>query len=212
MAVDKLLVRSINNTLLLGVGSLVIIIVFAVLIAYLVVRRPSVMNHAIDTASMLPYIMPGSVIGIAMVVAFSRPPIVLTGTMAIMIISFVIRRMPYSIRSANATLMQIPISIEEASISLGTSKLKTFVKITVPMMANGIVSGAILSWVAIVTELSSSIILYNNRNITLTMSAYVAISRGSYGLACAFSAVLTLLTTLSLLLYLYISKTEDIKL
>ena len=79
-------------------------------------------------------------------------------------------------------------------------------------MANGIVSGAILSWVAIVTELSSSIILYNNRNITLTMSAYVAISRGSYGLACAFSAVLTLLTTLSLLLYLYISKTEDIKL
>jgi len=161
---------------------------------------------------MLPYIMPGAIIGIALVVAFGQPPLVLSGTMAIMIISFVIRRIPYSIRSTNAILMQIPISVEEAAISLGASKLKTFVVITVPMMVNGIISGAILSWVAIVTELSSSIILYNNRNITLTMSTYVAISRGSYGLACAFSAILTLFTTVSLLLYLVISKTEDIRL
>ncbi|MHC1691546.1 MAG: ABC transporter permease [Sphaerochaetaceae bacterium] len=212
MAASKLLGRSISNTLVLGLGSLALIIVCAVLIAYLVVRRPNMRNHAIDTMSMLPYIMPGSVIGIAMVVAFGKPPLVLTGTMAIMIISFAIRRMPYSIRSATATLMQIPMSIEEASISLGTSKFKTFVQITVPMMANGIISGAILSWVSIVTELSSSIILYNNRTITLTMSAYVAISRGNYGLACAFSAVLTVLTSLSLLLYLFISKSEDIKL
>lgn len=211
-AVDKLLGRSIANTLILGVGALAIIILFAVLIAYLVVRRPGVANNAIDTMSMIPYIMPGSVIGIAMVVAFGKPPLVLTGTMAIMIASFVIRRMPYSIRSANATLMQIPMSVEEASISLGTSKLKTFATITVPMMANGIISGAILSWVSIVTELSSSIILYNNKTITLTMSAYVAISRGNYGLACAFSAVLTALTIVSLLLYLGISKTEDIEL
>ena len=80
------------------------------------------------------------------------------------------------------------------------------------MMSNGIISGAILSWVSIVTELSSSIILYNNKNITLTMSAYVAISRGNYGLACAFSAILTVLTAISLLVYLWVSKSEDIKL
>lgn len=212
VAIDKLLVRSINNTLILGLGSLAIIIVLSILIAYLVVRRRSVLNNVIDTLSMIPYILPGSVIGIALVIAFSRPPIVITGTMTILIISFVIRRMPYSIRAANATLMQIPISIEEASISLGTSKLKTFSKITVPMMSSGILSGAILSWVSIVTELSSSIILYNNRSITLTMSSYVAISRGNYGLACAFASVLTVLTSLSLLLYLYFSKAEDIDL
>ncbi len=212
MAMDKLLMRSIKNTLVLGFGALAIIIVFAVLIAYLVVRRPSWVNNVIDSLSMMPYIMPGAIIGIALVIAFGQPPLVLSGTMTIMIISFVIRRMPYSIRSTNAILMQIPMSIEEAAISLGASKLKTFVKITVPMMINGIISGAILSWVAIVTELSSSIILYNNRNITLTMSTYVAISRGSYGLACAFSAILTLLTTVSLLIYLAVSKTEDIRL
>lgn len=210
-AAKKLLARSIQNTLIFGVLSLVLIILLSVLIAYLVVRRSNLANHFIDTVSMLPYIMPGSVVGIAMVIAFSKKPIVLIGTMWIMILSLVIRRMPYTIRSATATLIQIPISIEEAAISLGASKLKTFFKVTVPMMSHGIVSGAILSWVAIVTELSSAIILYNNKTITLTMSAYVAISRGNYGVAAAFSAVLTVLTTISLFVYLAVSKTEDIK-
>jgi iron(III) transport system permease protein len=211
-AVDKLLGRSIKNTIVLGAGALAIIIVFAILIAYLVVRRTSFLNNAIDTTSMLPYIIPGSVIGLALIIAFGKRPFALTGTMTIMIIALVIRRMPYTIRSATARLMQIPMSIEEASISLGASKIKTFFMITTPMMSAGIISGAILSWVSIVTELSSAIILYNNRNITLTMSAYVAISRGNYGLAAAFSAILTVLTSISLIIYLGVSKTEDIKL
>ena len=211
-AMKKLLVRSINNTMIFGVISLLIIIILAILIAYLVVRRPKVLNHTIDTLSMLPYIMPGSIIGIALVIAFGKKPFALTGTMTIMIIALVIRRMPYTIRSATATLQNIPISTEEASISLGAGKLKTFFTVTTPMMANGIMSGAILSWVAIVTELSSAIILYNNKTITLTMSTYAAISRGNDGLACAFAAILTALTTLSLILYLAVTKSEDIKL
>lgn len=211
-ASKKLLMRSITNTTLMGLLSLGIIIVIAVLIAYMVVRRASVLNDTIDTLSMLPYIMPGAIIGLALLIAFGKKPFALTGTMTIMVIALVIRRLPYTIRSATATLMQISLSIEEAAISLGASKLKTFVTITIPMMASGIFSGAILSWVAIVTELSSAIILYNNRNITLTMSTYVAISRGNYGVAAAFASILTLVTTVSLLLYLAISKTEDVQL
>lgn len=211
-AAKKLLGVSIGNTLLFGVIALALIILFAILIAYLVVRRPRPLNHTIDTLSMLPYIMPGSVIGIALVIAFGRQPFALTGTMAIMIIALVIRRMPYTIRSATATLQNIPISTEEASLSLGAGKLKTFLTVTTPMMGNGIMSGAVLSWVAIVTELSSAIILYNNRTITLTMSTYVAISRGNDGLACAFAAILTGLTAVSLILYLAVTKSEDIKL
>ena len=209
-AVDKLLGRSIANTTIMGFAALAIIIIIAVLIAYLVVRRSSVMNNTIDTSAMLPYIMPGAVIGFALLLAFAKKPFALGGTMAIMILALVIRRLPYTIRSATATLMQISMSIEEAAISLGASKFKTFSRITVPMMANGIMSGAILSWVAIVTELSSSIILYNNKTITLTMSTYVAITRGNYGLAAAFAAILTVVTALSLLLYLRITKSEDI--
>lgn len=211
-AVKKLLVRSIKNTTVLGILSLAVIIIIAVLIAYLVVRRSSVLNNTIDTLSMLPYIMPGAVIGLALLIAFGRKPFALTGTLTIMVIALVIRRLPYTIRSATATLMQISMSIEEAAISLGASKAKTFLQITVPMMANGILSGAILSWVAIVTELSSSIILYNNKSITLTMSTYVAINRGNYGLAAAFAAILTVVTTVSLIIYMAVSKSEDVSL
>lgn len=208
-AVKKLLVRSTRNTLLIGVLALAVIIVLAIIISYLAVRRPSITNHAIDTVSMIPYIMPGSVVGIAMVTAFSSKPIVLVGTLIIMVMSVVIRRLPYTTRSATATLIQIPMSIEEAAISLGASKLKTFLKVTVPMMSNGILSGAILSWVAIVTELSSAIILYTNKTITLTLSCYIAVNRGQYGLAAAFATILTVITILSLLVYMKASKSED---
>ena len=211
-AAKKLMGRSIKNTAVMGILALIIIIIIAVLIAYLVVRRSSALNNTIDTISMLPYIMPGSVVGLGLLLAFGAKPIALTGTFAIMVISFVIRRLPYTIRSATATLMQISLSIEEAAISLGASKLKTFIQITVPMMANGILSGAILSWVAIVTEMSSSIILYSNKSITLTMSTYLAILRGNDGIAAAFATILTVVTIASLLLYLGISKSEDVKL
>ncbi len=211
-AAKKLMGRSIKNTTVMGIIALVIIIVIAVLIAYLVVRRSNVLNNTIDTISMLPYIMPGAVVGLGLLLAFGSGVLALTGTFAIMVISFVIRRLPYTIRSATATLMQISPSIEEAAISLGASKAKTFVKITVPMMANGILSGAILSWVAIVTEMSSSIILYSNKSITLTMSTYLAILRGNDGIATAFATILTVVTIVSLLLYLKISKSEDVRL
>lgn len=210
-AVDRLLERSIYNTLVMATIALVIIIVLSVLIAYLVVRRPNPVNNLIDTASMIPYIMPGAVIGIALVISFNRTPLALTGTMTIMIIALVIRRMPYTIRSATAALMHQPISMEEASRSLGASKLKTFWKVTVPLMSSGIASGAILSFVTIVTEMSAAIILYNNQTITLTMSAYVAITRGNYGLAAAFSSVLTLITAIILIVYLKFTKEEDVR-
>ena len=209
LAAKKLLTRSITNTVWYGVISLAIIILISVIVAYLVVRRSNPVNHAIDTMSMLPYIMPGAVVGIALVMAFGAKPFALTGTVTIMILNFVVRRMPYTIRSASACLMQISPSIEEAAISLGASKAKTFARITVPMMSSGIISGAILSWVAIVTELSGSIILYNNKTITLTMSTYVNINRGNYGIACAFAAILQVVTIISLLVYIKISKSED---
>lgn len=155
--------NTIFNTIFIGVTTLIVIVLFAILIAYLVVRRKSFLNNAIDTVSMLPYIIPGSVVGIALIVSFKSGWLTLTGTAAIMIIAMCIRRIPYTIRSSVATLQQIPLSIEEAAISLGTSKPKTFFRITVPMMSSGIIAGAILSWVSVITELSSSIMLYSVR-------------------------------------------------
>lgn len=211
LALKKKLLLATSNTVVMGAIALAVIILLAILIAYVVVRRSSVLSHSIDTVAMLPYIMPGAVIGISLLIAYGSKPLALTGTMTIMILSFIIRRLPYTIRSATATLQQIPMSIEEAAISLGASKMKTFMGITVPMMSNGILSGAILSWVAIVTELSSSVILYSNKTTTLTMQAYIYIGRGEYGTAAAFAAILTIITAISLLIYMALSKTEDVK-
>lgn len=204
------LLNAIGNTFFVGGLALIIIIVIAILIAYLVVRRRNLMNNIIDTLSMVPYIIPGSVVGIALVIAFNGPPLVLTGSSIIMIIALIIRRLPYTIRSSVAILQQIPLTVEEAAISLGCTKLQAFFKVTVPMMANGILSGAILSWVTIITELSTAIILYNRSTITLTLSIYVQVSRGSYGTAAAYATVLNLLTVVSLLIFMKFSKTKEI--
>ncbi len=208
-AIRKLLGRSVKNTLVISIIALVVIIIIAVLIAYLVVRRSSGLSHTVDTISMLPYIMPGAVIGIALIIAFNTKYFSLTGTMTIMVIALAIRRMPYTSRSATATMMQIPISTEEAAISLGASKIKTFIKVTVPQMTSGIVSGAILSFVSIITEMSSGIFLYNNSTITLTLSTYNAITLGSYGTASAFATVTTLLTIVCLVLYLVCTRGSE---
>ena len=208
-AVRKLLGRSIRNSLVISFISLAVIIVIAVLIAYLVVRRSSALNHTIDTISMMPYIMPGAVIGISLIIAFNNRLFSLTGTMTIMVIALVIRRMPYTSRSATATMMQITISTEEAAISLGASKLKTFVAVTIPQMTSGIVSGAILSFVSIITEMSSGVFLFNNSTITLTLNTYTNINLGSYGTASAFATVTTVITVLALIVYIIFTRGSE---
>ena len=127
-----------------------------------------------------------------------------------MIVALVIRRLPYTIRSSVAILQQIPITIEEAAISLGASKMKTFFKVTMPMMSAGIISGAILSWVTMITELATAIILYSNKTKTLTIAVYTEVIRGNYGIAAALSTILTALTVISLLVFMRISKGKDI--
>lgn len=204
------LTKAIPNTFIIGGLALIVVIVLAILIAYLVVRRNNLMNKVIDTVSMVPYIIPGSVVGIALVMAFNKKPLVLTGTMIIMIVALVIRRIPYTIRSSTATLQQISMSIEEAAISLGSSKLKAFFRITAPMMANGILSGAIMSWVTIITELSTAIILYNLNTITLTLATYTYVSRGNYGIAAAYATILTVSTIISLLIYMKVTGNKEI--
>lgn len=210
-AVEKMLGRSIRNTLVISFVTLAIIIVIAVLIAYLVVRRNNFFNNLIDTISMMPYIMPGAVIGIALVVTFSRKPVVLTGTLVIMMIALAIRRMPFTSRSATAAMMKIAVSTEEAALSLGCPKPETFVRITIPQMVSGIVSGAVLSFVSIITEMSSGVILYNNRTITLTISTYSAITGGIYGVAAVFATVTTVFTVICLVVYLRATKMEDVR-
>ena len=209
-AFDKVIKRSLPNTFSIGIIALVLVVFMAILIAYLVVRRRNTLNNVIDTLSMLPYIIPGAVVGIALVVSFNREPIVLTGTATIMIVALIIRRLPYTIRSSVAILQQIPMSIEEAAISLGCSKLKAFFTITVPMMTGGIMSGAIISWITIITELSTAIVLYSVKTETMTLTVYTSVVQGNDGIASAVATMLLVVTTISLLLFMKFSKNKDL--
>lgn len=200
------------NTYSLGLAAIALIIIIGVLVAYLTVRHRNIINNVIDMVTMFPYIVPGSVLGIAFLFAFNKPPVLLSGTALILIISYTIRRMPYTVRSTAAIIGQISPSIEEAAISLGASDGTTFRKILLPMMVPGILSGAIMSWVTVISELSSSIILYTSSTQTLTVSIYTEVIRGNYGNASAFSAILTLTSIVSLLIFFKVSGRKDISL
>ena len=202
--------NAIKNTIIIPLTALFFVLVIAVFIAYLVVRRKSKITAVLDTVSMVPYIIPGIVVGIALSSAFNRPPLVLTGSMTIMVIALIIRRLPYTIRSTVATLQQIPITVEEAALSLGASNIKTFWKITIPMMSAGIISGAILSWITMISELASAILLYTGKTRTLTIEVYTQVLRGNYGVAAALATILTLLTVVSLLIFNKFNKGKDL--
>jgi iron(III) transport system permease protein len=201
---------SIYNTFVLAAISIVIIVFVAVLIAYITVKRKGAIANVLDVFTMFPYIVPGSILGIALLVTFNQKPLVLSGTIFIIIAAFVIRRLPYTIRSSAAVLHQVNDSIEEASISLGASSMRTFFKITLPMMITGVVAGAILSWISIITELSTSIILYTGNTKTMTVAIYTEVIRGNYGVAAALSTILTIITVLSLLLFFKLSGKKEI--
>ena len=201
---------SIVHTYALAFASIAVIVFVALLVSYVVVRRRNIANAIIDIVSMFPETVMGSILGIALLTTFNKKPLLLTGGAFIMILSYTIRRLPYTIRSSSAILRNISPSIEEASINLGASDAKTFFKVTVPMMMPGVISGAILSWIMIITELSTSIILYTTRTKTMTLEIYSQIIRGNDGVASAISAILTFSTIIALAAFFKISGKKDI--
>ncbi|MEG0797852.1 MAG: iron ABC transporter permease [Acidaminococcaceae bacterium] len=201
---------AILNTYLFGLCAIVIVVVLGILISYLTARKKSVLTNILDTVTMFPYIIPGSVLGISFLYAFNRSPLILSGTALIIILSLAIRRMPYTIRSSTAIISQISPSMEEAAVSLGASELKSFWKITIPMMLPGVFAGAIMSWITLISELSSSIILYTSETSTLTVAIYAEVIRSNFGNAAAYSTVLTLTSIISLLIFFRLTHNQDI--
>lgn len=203
---------AIQNTYMFSTCAMLMIIFLGMTVAYLTTRRKSWLTEIIDTLTMFPYIIPGSVLGITLLLAFNDEPLLLSGTAFIIIISLVIRRLPYTLRSSSAILYQISPSMEEASISLGASPLKTFFKITAVMMLPGVMSGAILSWITAINELSSSVILFTGATKTMSVAIYTEVIRASYGTAAALSTILTLTTITAMVIFFKVSGRKDVTL
>ena len=191
---------NIRNTYVFSLVAIVFIIVLGILVSYILVRKKGKVANLIDTLIMFPYVIPGSVLGIGLIVAFNRKPLMLVGTAAIMIISYIVRKLPYTVRSGSAFLYQLDPSVEEASINLGVSPMKTFFTVTARMMLPGIMSGAVLSWITCINELSSSIMLYSGKTSTIAVAIYQEVTRMSDGTAGALATILTVTTIISLLI------------
>ncbi len=197
---------NIRNTFVFSGIAIVAIIIIGIIVAYLITKRRSKSSDLLDLLVMFPYVIPGAVLGIGLILAFRTGPLVLIGTPAIMIIAYIIRKMPYTVRSSSAILQQVDKSVEEASISLGVSPMKSFFNVTARLMLPGIISGAILSWISTINELSSSIMLYTGKTATISVAIYTEVVRASFGTAAALASILTVATIISFIVFAIISK------
>ena len=170
--------------------SVALIVVLGSLIGYLVARSESRVAGFLDSALFIPYIVPGMVLGLAFVVTFNVKPIEITGTATIIVLMLFIRRLPYSGALQRVDPEADPGSIEEAAVSLGASPARAFMKITLPLMLPGIVAGALMSFITAINELSSSLILYVGRTMTMPVRIYLSVLDGEFGTAAALSTIL----------------------
>jgi iron(III) transport system permease protein len=164
------------------------------------------MTKTADTLTMFPLVVPGTVLGIAMVLAFNGAPFYLNGTAALVISVWVIRRLPYTIRSTTGVLHNISVSVEEAAQSLGANPFRTFLRVTFPMIFSGVLPGALLSFIASITELSASLMVYNFKTVTMSIKIYSEICKGNFGVASAMSTILLLSAVVVLGILFKVSK------
>lgn len=198
-----------KNTYTFGVIAIVLIVLIAIFVAYLSVRKRNPLTSLLDVVTVFPYIISGSILGIMLLLCFNTKPLILSGTAAIMITAFVIRRLPHTLRSSVGVLYQISPSTEEAAVSLGASPQKAFFSVTARLMLPGILTGAILSWVTVINELSASLILYTGSTKTLSVAVYEQVTRGNYGSAAAIASVLMLSTALSLAVFMWATRSKE---
>ncbi|MDX9958512.1 MAG: ABC transporter permease [Clostridia bacterium] len=192
--------KTVTNSFIYAFVAVVLIASIGTLIGFVVARRRTLAVQILDPLLMIPYIVPGTVLGIGYIVAFNRKPFMLAGTATIIIMTYFIRRLPYSVRSAASILKQIDPALEEAGINLGSPPGRTFWTVTMPLMKAGIISGAIMSWVTSMNELSASILLYVGRTMTMPIKVYLSVLDGYFGTASAMSTILLVVTGLALYL------------
>lgn len=194
-AADPLL----NTLAYAGIATLVGITV-SVLISFLVVKKRNALTPVLDYLTALPLALSGTVIGIGLLMSFNTGWLPLTGTGAIIVLAYVVRRLPFGTRNASSTLYNIPDSIEEASISLGVPPLRTFVRVVLPLMLPAIVAAAVLTWTTTVAELSASIIVYSGGRETMPIQIFRLIDSGLMAQASAYGLLLIVVIVLPIVL------------
>lgn len=183
--------RELFNTFTFSLTATILAALLGSLIAYITERKKPKGAVLLDMTIMAPFILPGTVVSVALLSAFSGNSLIkLTGTYSIIIIAYMVRRTPYVYRSVAASLSQLNPSLEEASTIAGANWFYTFRRVSVPLILPSIISGSILTLTTLLQELSTTILLYSSKTRTVPIQIYGAVADGKLGEASALSVVL----------------------
>jgi iron(III) transport system permease protein len=151
-----------------------------------------------ELVSLLTFAVPGTVVGIGYILAFNQPPLVLTGTAAIIILLFIFRDLAVGVQTGIAELQQIDPSIEEASTDLGADSSHTFRKITLPLITPAFYSGLAFTFVKCMTAISAVIFVVSGKWNLITIAILGSVENSDLSQAAAFSVVIIVFILLAL--------------
>jgi iron(III) transport system permease protein len=188
----------IKDTLILSSIATPIAGILAMIIAFLVVRKTFPGKRLMEMVSLLTFAVPGTVVGIGYILAFNEPPLVLTGTAAIIVLLFIFRDIAVGVQTGIAELQQIDPSIEEASTDLGADSSFTFRKITLPLITPAFYSGLAFTFVKCMTAISAVIFVVSGKWNLITIAILGSVENSDLSQAAAFSVVIIVFILLAL--------------
>jgi iron(III) transport system permease protein len=184
---------ALNSVILAGAATL-ICLVFGAVTAHATARRRFVGSWAVDLIIMVPFVLPGLVIGVAYLAAFNEAPLVLTGTAAILVMAYFTRRVAFVFRFASAAILQLDRKLEEASTICGAGWATTLRRVTLPLIAPALLAGGVLVFATLIGEISVTVLLYSARWKTLTIAIYEYLLGNDIAKASALGTVTIVLT------------------
>jgi len=163
------------------------------LAAHLIARQRFLGHAAFEFGTLLSFAIPGTVIGVAYILAFNVPPLEITGTATILVACNVFRNMPVGVRAGIASIAQIDRSLDEAASTLGARGFTTFRTVVLPLLKPAIVAALVYSFVRAMTTLSAVIFLVSAEYEWATTHIINRVINGDYGVAIAYCSVLIVL-------------------
>lgn len=174
--------------------------VLGVLGGYVVSRHVFRGRRSFEFLTMVNFAVPGTVIGVAYIVAFNVPPLEFTGTFAIIVLCLTFRNMPVGVRATISALSQLDRSLDEASATLRASTSRTFLRVIVPLLRPAIIASLVFSFTHAITAVSAVIFLATARHNLATVYIAGRVEVGEYALAIAYSSVLIVIMLVCVLM------------
>jgi iron(III) transport system permease protein len=177
-------------------------VVVATLVAYLVLRRLVPFGRVLGFLAMAPFVVPGIVLAIGFLAAYSRPPILLYGTALILIAAYTTRFLPIAYSNGAAILEGINVDLENAARTLGAGRLRALWAVTLPLLRRGLLSGWLLVFIPALRELSASVFLFTPRTHVITTVMFDFSDAGNYE-AVSTMGLLMMVVTFAVVLVAY---------